>query len=85
MIEYLSRVLCVLKEEEKMLADCEKNMATLTLEANNLALNAERKNKLDLIRVSNEKRKRASNFLEESQMHKNKIQKLEEELAMLEE
>ena len=68
-----------------MLADCEKNMATLTLEANNLALNAERKNKLDLIRVSNEKRKRASNFLEESQMHKNKIQKLEEELAMLEE
>ena len=74
-----------MKEEQTKLVNCEKSIASLMKEADTLALNARRKSKIDLIRQSNEKRKLATSFLENSQNHKVKILRLEHELANLEE
>ena len=74
-----------IKEEQLKLSACEKSIANLTSEANKLALKAERKSKIDLIRESNEKRKRADSLVQDSNSCRSKIQKLEEELAMFEE
>ena len=73
-----------LRLEKKKLEDTEKNIKTLLNEADELAMKAEKKNNFFYMRDSNEKRKRAGTFTDDSIRHKAKIQKLEKDLGILE-
>ena len=72
-----------LVEEKKRLDNFEKTIEKLHKEANELALKAESKQKFDLIKESNQKRKRAASFMEDVNSSKAKIQKLEKDLIDL--
>ena len=60
-----------------------KNIESLRKEADELALEAERKNKLQFICESNEKRKRESSLMEDADASRAKIRKLEDDLTSM--
>ena len=69
--------------EKKKLDSCVKNIESLRKEADELALKAERKNKLQFICESNEKRKRVSSLMEDADASRAKIRKLEDDLTSM--
>ena len=69
--------------EKKKLDSCVKNIEILRKEADELALKAERKNKLQFIRESNEKRKRVSSLMEDADVSRAKIRKMEDDLSTM--
>ena len=67
--------------EQKKLDSCMKTIESLTKEADELALKAERKNKLEFICESNNKRKRVSNLMNVANESRAMIKKMEDELV----
>ena len=70
----------MIEYETKKLRELEKKIETLSKEADELALKAERKGKMALIKDSNLKRKRISEFSEDVIATKAKILKLQDEI-----
>ena len=56
----------MISREQKKLDGCLKTIENLTKEADELALKAERKNKLEFICESNNKKKRVHNLMEDA-------------------